>query len=758
MYEKKFASVSLTIKRDFDSQGLIEYINPQWRVKPLALALFIYSQGLRAGCDASFDDLLKLPLAQLMDTGIGVASKVSTDPNKQPASVTVVTHEQLQLSGARTLNEALSTYVPGFFTVEDQDDTIASFRGLAADNNSKVMMLLNGHNLNAEWFMGPPDSILNGNNFDWIERIEVIRGPGSVTLGQGALLGVINIITRSAQQLTTGCGKSKANLMAGAGLNNAWQGGMEYAFNDETHDAYLHVNESDYDGQGLRREGWAENKTFLGNSGGVVADADHRLKRSDNLSLFGHFRYQQLNLDVLHTDQTRDLYNFYYDRDQLQQAVTYFGLSHRWDILQGVELDSKADVTVDDYTLHSVKENAVSGGTRENRYGLQAVLRFKDLWQGNTLAFGSEFHRYDLGETNSNGDNFIVNILSPENRANLAALKRENTFVNASNIDVFSFFVEDNYDLNKRLTFFGGLRYDNHTNWGENISPRAGLFYYPWQDGQFRVSYSQGFRGAVGLNYSGGFRHDGLIREANFDQISSAGIPGFDNLPTIRPEKINTFELAFNQHFNERWQFDNVLFYNQLENIIDVGVYHGRDFGLNTVPNVGSDVPGSIANYWFYKNNKGSIDLLGFEASLNYAAGPFNVTLSHAYVDVLSVSQQNLGSMYITTTGQLRATPQNVTRLNVAWHPLQKVTLGANYQYYCDWYATDGTRAEGGHLLSASALYSPIERLELSVSVKNILGENNLYPMNNNAKSFVSPGTPALESTTFWLKAKLSLL
>ncbi|MDO9103461.1 MAG: TonB-dependent receptor [Methylovulum sp.] len=739
------------------SQILAVVVRQRWLKTLSVLVLLVYSQGLWADCDASFDDLLKLPLEQLLETGVGVASKVSTDPDKQPASVTVVTHEQLQLSGARTLSEALTTYVPGFFTVEDQDDTIASFRGLAADNNSKVMMLLNGHNLNAEWFMGPPDAILNGNSFDWIERIEVIRGPGSVTLGQGALLGVINIVTRNAEQLVQGCKQSKANLLAGAGLNNAWQGGMEYAFNNGSHDAYLHISENDYDGQALRDEGWAESKAFLGSSGGFVADAGHRLKRSDNLSLFGHFRYQKLNIDVLHTDQTRDLYNFYYDRDQLEQSLTYIGLSHRWDIHPGVELDTKADVTVDDYTLHSVMANAVSGGTRENRYGLQAVLRLKDLWQGNTLALGSEFHQYDLGENNANGDNFIVNIMSDQNRAMLDALKQSNTFVYPNNIDVYSLFAEDNYVLNDSLTLFGGIRYDHHKNWGENLSPRLGFFYYPWQDGQFRVSYSQGFRGAVGLNYSGGFRNDGLLSEGNFDKVSRANIPGYENLSAIQPEKLETFELAFNQHFSPHWQWENVVFYNQVKNIIGVAAIHGNDLGV-VVPPIGSDVPGSANNYWFFKNNDGSIDQLGFEASLHYVAGPFHVTASHAYVDVLSVSQQNIGSMYITKTGQLRATPQNVTRLNITWHALQQVSFGVNYLYYSDWYATTGMRADGGHLLSAGVLYSPWERLELSLSVKNILGENNLYPMNNNANSFVSPGTPALEATTFWLKAKLSLL
>ncbi len=734
-------------------------IRPKLDRHILAVGIFLitlaHSGGVTAGCSAGIDELLKLPFDQLVETEINVASKILTAADQQPAAVTVVNREQLQLSGARTLNEALMVYVPGFFMVEDQDDNIAAFRGLAADNNSKVMMLLNGHNLNAEWFWGPPDAILNSNNFDWIERIEVIRGPGSVTLGQGALLGVINIVTRKAEQLVSGCQQHQAHLLAGGGLNNMWQGGGEWAYNDQDYDAFVHINQSNYDGQALRREGWAADQAFLGYEGGVVADAGQRLKRTENLSLFSHLRYQQLSLDVLHIDQTRDLYNFYRDRNQFEQAITYVGLTHRWQVNPKMDLESKANIAVDDYTLHSIAGGLVTGGTQESRYGFQEVLRINDVWQGHKLALGAEFHLYDFGQTNAKGDNFLINVLSPENRANLDALKQSHTYVYPASVNVYSFFLENNYQIIPRFTLFGGLRYDKHQYWGGNLSPRAGAFVVPWDDGQFRLSYQEGFRGAVGIHYSGCCRHDGFLREDNFDQIEGT-IPGFSNLPAIKPENIQSLELAFNQRIDAHWQFDNVLFYSITKNIIDVG---GIFFPPGQpLPPIGTDVPGSNNNYWFFKNNTGSIEQLGFEASARYAIASFNATVSHAYVDILSASDQNLGSMYVGDTGEIRAVPPNVTRLNLVWKPLQKVSLGVNYLFYSDWFATNGQQADGGHLLNAAFIYNPWRRLELTFNIKNILGENNLYPMNNNVTGATSNGTPALEETTFWLKTKLELL
>ncbi|MCB1139756.1 MAG: Plug domain-containing protein, partial [Leptospiraceae bacterium] len=72
----------------------------------------------------------------LTEQNITVASNVARSVEKQPASVSVIDRRKIDLSGARTVNELLMTFVPGFFMVEDQDDVIAGFRGLAPDNNA----------------------------------------------------------------------------------------------------------------------------------------------------------------------------------------------------------------------------------------------------------------------------------------------------------------------------------------------------------------------------------------------------------------------------------------------------------------------------------------------------------------------------------------------------------------------------------------------------------------------------------------------
>lgn len=192
-------------------------------------------------------DLFSLSLKELHN--IRVASHIESNAQKQPSSIYIVSAKQLRLSGARLLTHALALLVPGYFFVEDQDDMIAGFRGLASDNNAKVMVLLNGINMNIDWFWGANDALINAINFDWIEHVEVVRGPGSVTLGQGALLGVINIVTK-------GKSFSGQRVYSRLGQDDYHHGSYEYGAQDESISRYFYLSKSEYAGQNMDDSAW----------------------------------------------------------------------------------------------------------------------------------------------------------------------------------------------------------------------------------------------------------------------------------------------------------------------------------------------------------------------------------------------------------------------------------------------------------------------------------------------------------------------
>jgi iron complex outermembrane receptor protein len=115
-----------------------------------------------------------------------------------PASITVVDAQLIRARGYRTLKQIMND-VPGFNDVSDRNEEIVAVRGVFTSTTNKILILVNGHRMN--------DLMLGRYNTDQylglsaVERVEFIRGPGSALYGTGALVGVVNVITRKGGEL-----------------------------------------------------------------------------------------------------------------------------------------------------------------------------------------------------------------------------------------------------------------------------------------------------------------------------------------------------------------------------------------------------------------------------------------------------------------------------------------------------------------------------------------------------------------------------
>lgn len=717
----------------------------------------------------SLDELTE---AEEAETAISVASNISTDENKQPAAVTTITREQLQLSSARTLAEALMLFVPGFFLVEDQDDMIMGFRGLAPDNNSKVMLLINGHNVNTEFFWGPADAILNNTNYDYIERIEVIRGAGSVTLGQGALLGVINIVTKQGE-FGKNEGFARGNMTAGFGLNGALNGSFDGQVRSGDLKSYFYISSSRYNGQALRDAGWAAQQGNQGFAGGKVKDIGLRLRKSESVLMTGNIEYKNFKIEATYTDQIRDLYNFYRDRNVFNQTLTTVTGSYNFNLSQHAILKAEVNYAQDNFALFSVIGTAM-GGTREDRLGGKLLLNLNELIPNNKLAIGTEARVFQMGKTNNQNNNFIANVIGAFDPTTANQVL---TMGFRKDIQVFSIFAEDYYSFSDKLELFGAFRYDNHPFWGSNISPRVGAIYSPTEKFITRISYQTGFRGAVGLHYTGGYNGDGFLRADNYGRVNGADIPVFDdngnptdntetNIPTVKPERINGIEGSFTYLPSKKLKFNAVAFYNSVTNVIDVGVIYRNPDDI-VLDEIGTDKAGDWNGFWYFKNTPGSFNQVGLESSMTYSHNMFNLILSHSLVKVFGATDEQKqiakggNSMYLADDGNdnlhFKAYPESIFRANFIVTPISKLSVGMNALYYSKWYSPIGTVADGGLILNLSSQWNITKTLQWGVSIKNLLNEKNLSPMNSNAGGQdVSSGTPAWETTTGWTTVRLN--
>src|ERR1700732_3736591 len=171
----------------------------------LSLLFLVSSTCARAQNNSASPSLLDKSLEELMniqiDTVYGV-SRFRQKVTEAPASVTIVTSEEIQKYGYRTLADILRN-VPGFYVTYDRNYSYLGLRGYGppGDYNSRIAVLIDGHRLNDNLY----DGALIGTEFpidvDLIERVEVIRGPNSSLYVASAFLGVVSVITKRGKDM-----------------------------------------------------------------------------------------------------------------------------------------------------------------------------------------------------------------------------------------------------------------------------------------------------------------------------------------------------------------------------------------------------------------------------------------------------------------------------------------------------------------------------------------------------------------------------
>ena len=168
----------------------------------LVLLLFTCNEYALAGEESSDSDNKNLyemsfkELAQLQYSSVSILTQVA--PRDIPNAMTIITHDMIRSSGARSLQELLEIYVPGLQISSGPVEELVAVRGIVPINNdSKTVILVNGHPIQAraEFRHGSEFSLSMLND---IAYIEVIRGGGSVTIGSGVMNLVVNIKTFNA--------------------------------------------------------------------------------------------------------------------------------------------------------------------------------------------------------------------------------------------------------------------------------------------------------------------------------------------------------------------------------------------------------------------------------------------------------------------------------------------------------------------------------------------------------------------------------
>lgn len=428
-----------------------------------------------------------------------------------PASVHIISNEEIRNSGYRTLTEALGT-VPGFYGFSDRNYNYLWVRGFGrpGDYNSRILLLLDGHRLNDNIYgqVFPDRGLIV--DMRSVERIEVVSGPGSALHGDNAFFAVVNVITRRPKT----SGTSAAISSGGFGERGAFG------------DAALRKGELGlYAAAAVTQSrGRDHHYSQFATNGGVAVDADREESHSEYASLeLGKFR--------LHAGSNRRAKRVptapYSSRFNDNGTHT---VDWRRFIEGGGEVALPRDVTVNArvyydwygyYGNYLYDAAAPPPGTTVNRdetdnawWGTEVRARWTGLGEASALTVGGEFER--------NVQAFMTNYDQEPFK---------HTFANDTRESRHAIFIQQELRPREPLAITAGGRYDHYQAFGHTLNPRLAGVYTLSDSHFFKALYGSAFR-APNINerfYSG---------------------PTISVNPNLRPEAIQTYELSYDYRHN----------------------------------------------------------------------------------------------------------------------------------------------------------------------------------------------------------------
>jgi len=591
---------------------------------------------------------------------VRAASKSLLALDEAPASTSVITADEIRAFGYTTLPEALEA-IRGVFSGDDGQYTYLGIRGFAppGDLNTRILILWDGHAMNDVWagqgYLGRDLNV----DLDEVDRIEVVRGPGSALYGTSALFAVINVVPRD--HLGAGEHVEAAGSIGGPG---AWRAHVTGALGGEGGPTAL-LSGSVYRADGAPLTDLGSAGVVRGLDGERVYDASGRV-RWGPFTLMGGFNWREkdiptgpygttLNVPGTRTRDARGFAELRYERELSFGAVSaraYYDASR---YIGNWAYDDGAGAVVD----------SDDGGA--DWVGGEARIRV-GLWKGNQLTVGVEGQQHLRVEHASYQGTPNDGPLPTINRTMLSA------------------YALDEWAIHPRAFVSLGLRLDKYLDLSAlPITPRLALILRPYDGGVTKLVAGQAFRAP---NVYELFNHDYYV------SIMPAGPLG--------PETITTVEFEHSHELTHELKITASGYWNR---ITDLVVLTER---ADNPPLCGAG--GAPVQCLQYQNHAEPLQALGAEGELEWQAGRFAmIDLAYSYVYLIG------------STGKITATPAHLVS-GRALFPIgesgMRLAVQAKYQSAR---AEEGATASGEALLVDFGISGEAANLRYFAGVMNLL-------------------------------------
>lgn len=678
-------------------------------ITPVALALLCGGYGTGAQAQPTATTVLE----PVVITASGVEQKVKD----APASMTVVTREEIEESGYTTAAEILRHVEGVVMTGYNPNDKDIVIRGLPGEY---TVVLVDGRRQNTRETMNrgtggvqyafmPPLAA--------IERIEVARGPMSSLYGSEAMGGVINIITRK--------------------VPDKWSAAWDSSVTLQTDDDYGNSRETQFwiggpikdDVLGLQVYGSYDDMSEGGNyypsaDGAYGRNARNlglklALQPTSNQDVVLDVSSQRLTMESTPGESIPPDFDWYKEQ---HRRVSY-GLTHtgRWSV-------GSSRIAL--YREEGVQENwPKSGEYADNRELVNTVLDagFTLPFEHHTLRFGGQYMRSELSGI--------------QNEASYANYPTNTDKVTLSN---YALFVEDDYFVTEAFTLTAGVRMDHDERFGTHWSPRI--------YGVYHINDALTVKGGV----STGFKAPTIRQSSPAYCMVTGGNSGFRGPlcgnPNLDPETSVNQELGLIYDWAPDSRFSATIFNTNLKN--KVASY---DTGLQDPLNPGSN------NHLYVYDNIDKVQVYGLELALSFPLTD-SVKLTSNYTFTRS---KRKGGQEVSFNGEpldgepLERTPKHVLNTRLDWQVNDRLNtyvrwnLSGEARYAAYRNGAMGVRTRpGGSTFDLGASYQATKNLSLRLAVLNVTDHKT--PIDERTRFEGLDGNWMVdEGRRFWLSASL---
>jgi len=531
--------------------------------------------------EAVMDDLMAMDFSQLGEVKVklddvfdvfdglikGRKVKVATgetqDMSKAPSVTTVITAQDIEAMGARDLDEVLEA-VPGLHVSKNNISNfpIYQMRGITSTFNPETLVLINGISVK-DSYIGSRNLIWAGMPVNSIARIEVIRGPGSAVFGADAFSGVINIITKTKQDIEgteTGVRVGSFDAYEGWLLHGENYGGIDLALMMEYTNAEGHREIIEEDAQ-------TQFDTLSGTQASLAPGAgNHQLTRwnmrLDAAKNNWRFRAAWMRSDEIGTGfglgEALDPVGLW-GGDMATTDLTWHNphLTRFWDVSARVSYFYNS---FEPQTNHRIfpSGTVIAGELFPEGYSgnpgraeeqiTTDIFGFYSGIKDHLLRFGAGYYygdMYKVTESKNFGPNPAGGLITPTEIVDVS----DTPFVYLPEVMRTAWYInaQDIWHINDTWELTVGVRYDKYSDFGSTVNPRAALVWSTTEKLTTKLLYGQAFRAP------------------SFIELYNQNNPFSNGNPDLKPENIETFELAFDYLVQKNLHADINFFYYKMD-------------------------------------------------------------------------------------------------------------------------------------------------------------------------------------------------